>query len=86
MTKKSKTPEGPDPRRVAATEKSFSGALGQIAKFLRNELKHKDRSYKVLTSNEPAGSLNLSIAQIAKLLRTQLRTQPTPKNTPEDPP
>jgi hypothetical protein len=68
------SPDTPSP-----PEKSFSVAFEQMAKFLRTEIKMKDRSTKILSSNALSISFNNSLKRIAKLLRTQVHTLKTPK-------
>jgi hypothetical protein len=51
------------------SEKSFSVAFEQMAKFLRTEVKLKDRSTRILSSDSLPASFNNSLKQIARMLR-----------------
>jgi hypothetical protein len=54
--------------------KSFSVAFEQMAKLLRSEIKMKDRSTQVLSSNPLPTSFANAFKQIAKLLRSEVRS------------
>ena len=75
MKKELPNPEEQDRTLPVARNSTFRGAIDQIAKFLRSEVKLKDRASKT----PPTGSLYQSIAKIARLLRTQIRAAPTSK-------
>ena len=54
-------------------ERSFSVSLEHLAQMLRAEVKLKDRETKVLPTSSSPGSLNNTIMQVAKMLRTQVK-------------
>lgn len=56
-------------------DRSFSVSLERIAQLLRSEVKLKDRETKVLPGSS-AGSLNNTIMQVAKMLRTEVKAHP----------
>jgi hypothetical protein len=71
--KKDQTPSENPPSDLS--EKSFSVAFEQMAKLLRSEVKLKDRSAKILSSNSLSISFTHSFQQIAKLLRSEITPQ-----------
>lgn len=54
-------------------EKSFTVAFEQMAKFLRSEVKMKERSTKVIPPSSLPSSFRNSLDQIAKLLRSEIQ-------------
>jgi hypothetical protein len=53
-------------------QKSFSVAFDQMAKFLRTEVKLKDRSTKVLSAKSLSVSFHDIFKQIARMLRAEI--------------
>lgn len=71
MKKDQTRPENPSSE---LSEKSFSVAFEQMAKFLCSEVKLKDRSTKVLSSNSSSASFTHSFKQMAKWLRSEVHS------------
>jgi hypothetical protein len=71
MKKDQKDTENPP---THLSEKSFSVAFEQMASLLRSEVKLKDKSAKILTSNPLSTSFTHFFKQMAKLLRSEVHS------------
>ncbi len=54
-------------------EKPFNAALEQVATLLREQVKWKERTTRVLPSSDFHVSLKNAIAQVAQLLRREIQ-------------